>query len=259
MTEMSFDDFAAPSSLSGGGDGYKRPALSQLSGRLLHVFPTLREDNCVTTYQPTPHTRITAELTFLDGDPIDRVIDKNGTVTAMMSPMVNPGQVMSGYWLNQKWLVNRLKDRVGQPGFPGMVGVLTHERGKSGNSYWALRDPSEAQMNAVRQWFKWRRQQGDFALYVPDPDPVEAQAPAAAPNLFGGAPAQAPAPNPFGGAPAPSLAESLFGQAASAQAQAPNPFGGFGGAPAPVAEPADPWNPASTPSAPPADAPPWMQ
>ena len=210
MSTMPFEDFDAPSALPGGGGSH--PSMAQLKGRLVHIMPTGREDGVTTDLQPTPHTRLTVELTFLDGAPIEHVLNKQGQVTSTFTPPVQPGQVMTGRFMNQSWFVTRLKDRIGQPGFPGIVGVVAQIPGKR-NPLWALTDPTPQQMDAVRQWFAWRNEQGAAAHYVPAPPapPVAAPAPAyAAP-----APAQTPAPqtvaSPFA-QPAPTPAPAVSGQ-----------------------------------------------
>jgi len=213
MTQMTYDDFTLPSQLpSSGGGGY--PSLAQLSGRLLHILPRGRQDNVVTEKQPTPHTRLTCDVTFLDGAPIPAIIDKMGGQKPL-TPPIGPGQVMRDMFMSQKWFVSRLGDKVGVPGFPGIVGVLATETVK-GNPMWRLSDPTPEQLAQVKQWFAWRMQQGDAAYYRPDPvqatpaaaSPFPAQSqqqtPTAAPNPFAQqAPAQPQQPAPPAAALAP--------------------------------------------------------
>lgn len=214
MTQMTYDDFTLPSQLpSSGGGGY--PSFAQLSGRLLHILPRGRQDNVVTAKQSTPHTRLTCDVTFLDGPAIPAIIDQTGGQEPL-TPPIGPGQVMRDMFMSQKWFVSRLGDKVGVPGFPGIVGVLATETVK-GNPMWRLSDPTPEQLAQVKQWFAWRMQQGDAAYYRPDP--VQAT-PAAAPNPFA---QQAPAQPDGAVVPANPFASTQPASPAPAQPQQPVP------------------------------------
>ena len=91
---MSFQDFQRPSEIAGGGG--KHPTFAQLAGRLVWIFPTAREDNVTTPLRTKPHTKITADLAFLDGPPIDVVINGKDGSQSPLTPPVQPGQVQSG-------------------------------------------------------------------------------------------------------------------------------------------------------------------
>jgi hypothetical protein len=236
---MNFEAFAVPSSIPAPTAG-GFPALAQLKGRLLHIRPTGRQDDVTTPKQPTPHTRLTCEVTFLDGAPITERTDQMGNVVPFTPPIM-PGQVMVDMFVSQSYFVRRLKDKVGMPGYPGMVGILGQEPVR-GNLMWNMADPSPAQMNQLGQWFAWRNQQGAAAHYVPAP--VQVAPPVAPPVAY--AP-QVPAPAPVG---------SPFAQ--PAPVAAPAPVGswtptlppGMAPATAPVAAPAPQPGP---------DVPPWQR
>lgn len=196
MSEMPYDAFIAPSEHGGGGGG-AYPAFAQLAGRLLHILPTGREDGVTDKYRPQPHTRLTVDMTFLDGDPIAVVLDKNGEVTAEITPPIAAGQTMTGRWVELGWFVNRLKDRVGQPGYAGMLGVLTRQDTKNG-SMWILADPNPQQLAAANAWFAWRNDDIARSRYQPAPpapaaSPFTPQVPAAPAPATPAASAVAPA------------------------------------------------------------------
>lgn len=230
MSQMAYEDFSKPSELPGGGGSH--PSMAQLAGRLVHIMPTAREDGVTTDLQPTPHTRLTVELTFLDGTPIEVVLDKQNQVKATFTPPVQPGRVMVGRFMNQSWFVARLKDRVNVPGFPGIVGVITQIPGKR-NPLWALKDPTPAQMDQVRAWFQWRQEQGSAAVYVPAPPapPVPTGYAPAAPQQ----PMQPPAQQQY--ASAPGISQQSMQAPASPFAQQP-----------PAAPPVGPWAPQQPPA-----------
>ncbi len=200
MSEIPYEDFSNPSEMSAGGGAH--PSLAQLSGRLVWLLPTAREDGVTTERKTKPHTKLTCDAAFLTGDPIDRVVRKDGTVSAELDPPVQPGQIMVGRWVNQEWIVNRLRDRVGQPGFPGMIGIVTLSTVKGGNTMWVLSDPSPDDMNRAKAWFAWMRSQPDHATrYVPNAQPV---APPAQPPASPFAPQAAPSAPPFAAPAAPA-------------------------------------------------------
>jgi len=181
MTEMTFDDFQRPSEIPGGGGG-ATPSFAQMEGRLVHIYPTARTDNVTSDYRKEPHTRLTVEMTFLDGTPIDRVLLKDGKVKEMLTPPIQPGQTMTGKWINYDWFTSRIADKVGQPGFPGIVGILHKGKSpKSGNDLWMLNDPTPQQMEQIKSWWTWKQQQPPGSTnYVPAPPapPIPVAAPA---------------------------------------------------------------------------------
>jgi hypothetical protein len=207
VSEMSFEDFGKPSEMQGTGFG-ARPALAQMKGRLVHIRPTGREDNIPSKEAgKPPYTRLTCDVTFLSGEPIPVVLDKFGTVSAQIDPPVQAGQIMPETFVSQGWFVSRLKDKVGVPGFPGVLGILDLEKQKSGNSMWIMRDPTPEQMATAKQWFAWAMADRSRALYVPAA-PAPQVAPVTPPVQYAQqAPASAPAGSPFAqpaAAPAPA-------------------------------------------------------
>lgn len=151
MTDMPFDAFPLPSEMEGGGG--PRPALAQMQGRLLHVFPTGITEGVTSSLRPEPHTRVTCDVTFLDGPPIGQVLNKFGATTAVLTPPIEAGVVVGNFWISQGWLVNRLRPGYGQPGWPGLLGVLATRSTKSGGQMWVLTDPSPQQMEQAKSWF----------------------------------------------------------------------------------------------------------
>lgn len=243
---MTLDDFQMPSEMPGGGGSH--PSMAQLSGRLVWILPTGREDNVTTDLQPTPHTRLTVELAFLDGAPISTVLDKQGQIKSTFTPPVQPGQVMTGRFMNQSWFVSRLKDKVGQVGFPGIVGVLKQIPGKR-NPLWALGDPTPEQMAQARQWFSWKQSQAPGAAnYVPAPPapPVPTAFVQQQPPAQYAQPAAPQAPqSPFAQPPAQYAPQPGYAPAAAGPMATP------AGYPAPGVPPQQPTAPVQPPAAPP--------
>lgn len=158
---MTYNDFELPSETAS-GDGGSFPAVAQLQGRLLHVFPTRVERAIVTKNRATPHDRLTCDVTFLDGPPIVEKISQDGDRTPFDAP-INPGETMRGMYLSQSWFVSRLANRVGEPGFPGMVGVLNRVNLPNGRRMWMLDDPSREQLQSAVAWFRHRNEKQQSA------------------------------------------------------------------------------------------------
>lgn len=212
MTDMPYEDFALPSALPGGG-GTKLPGLSQLKGRLVHVFPTAVEHGVTSELKKDPHTRLTCDITFLTGDPIGAVVNGLTQVATPLTPAVQPGQTMVGIWISQAWFVSRLKAKVGQPGFPGIIGIVGAEPTGKGAPMVVLTDPSPAQVEQVKAWFAWKNQNPGQGVYVPAAPVAQVGVPAASATMAYAPPVQqapsAPMPNPFAqpvAQPAPAAA-----------------------------------------------------
>lgn len=226
MTET-WQEFTLPSKMQGAGGG-RHPSFEQLAGRLVHILPTGREDNVTTDFKKTPHTRLSCDLTFFDGPEIGVVTGKDGQVKAQLTPAVQPGQTMTGRFVNQDWFVSRLKDKVGQPGFPGIVGVLFKGKSDKGNDLWMLQDPSPQQLESVKAWFMWKASNPGQGVYTPSAPVTAPPAPA-----FSAAPMQQQAPAAYA---APAAAPFAQPQ----QVPAATPFAAPPAAPAPYAAPAQP-------------------
>jgi hypothetical protein len=198
MTEMAMSDFAMPSTF-GGGAGH--PSFAQLEGRVVWFLPLSRDDNATSELKKEPHTRLCCDVAFLTGAPIDAALRQSGEIKLKFDPPIKPGQVWRHDWINQSWFTMRLKDKVGVPGFPGMIGVMTMGRSKAGNQMWMLADPSAEQLADATAWFRARQQSpGDFA-YIPAPPPVPVATPfTQAPAATG--PWAPQAASPFAQAPA---------------------------------------------------------
>jgi len=254
MSEMPFEGFTLPSQASAtAGIGAKYPSLAQLSGRLLHILPTGITHNTTTPLKKDPHTRLTVDLTFFDGPPIDMVLNKSGQAVAPLTPPIQPGQTQPGRFLNQTWFVRRMEGRVNKPGYTGMIGRLTQIPGTSGNTIWALEDPTPAEIEKLNAWWAWKQANPGAGIYMPAPVEQSAAQPMAQP-MAAPMPQQAPAPNPFAqpqaqSAPAPNPFAQPQAQSAPAPAvaqSAPNPFAQPAPAPA-VTQPAAQQTPAASP------------
>jgi hypothetical protein len=231
VTEMSFDDFQLPSQTNAEvGAGAKYPSLDQLKGRLVWLRPTDVRYNSTTPLRKDPHTQVTVEIAFLDGAPIDRVLNKHGQSTAVLNPPIQPGQVQAGRFINQTWFTKRLASKVGQAGYVGLLGRLNMQPGQGTNTFWALDDPSPSDLAMAKQWWTWKNASPEQALYRPiieQPAPQQyAPAPAAQQQYAQPAPQQAPAPSPFAPAAQQQYAQPAPQTAAQQQpAQpAPSPF-----------------------------------
>ena len=275
MTEMAFEDFVLPSETSG-GDGGNYPSLKQYAGRLVHILPVTVKFNATSPLRKDPHTLLTVDMTFFDGDPITVVLDKNGRPKAQIDPPLTAGVTQQGRFMNQTWFTKRLADKAGRPGYPGMIGRLTSEPTDSGNDMWMLSDPTPAEVETIKRWWAWKQANPGQGIYTPtpvaqpvqQPQYVQPAQPQYAPQQYA-QPAQpqyaqpaAPA-SPFApaAAPAPQYAQPVPAQPASPFAPQPaapaDPWANTTpppvAAPAPQpAQPADPWAP--TPAAQPAPA-----
>jgi hypothetical protein len=233
VTEMSFDDFQLPSQTNAEvGAGAKYPSLDQMRGRLVWLRPTDVRYNSTTPLRKDPHTQVTVEIAFLDGAPIDRVLNKHGQSTAVLNPPIQPGQVQAGRFINQTWFTKRLASKVGQAGYVGLLGRLNMQPGQGTNTFWALDDPSPSDLAMAKQWWTWKNASPEQALYRPiieQPAPQQyapapaaqqqyAPAPAAQQQYAQPAPQQAPAPSPFAPAPQQQPAQP------APQQPAPSPF-----------------------------------
>jgi hypothetical protein len=221
VTEMSFDDFQLPSQTNAEvGAGAKYPSLDQMRGRLVWLRPTDVRYNSTTPLRKDPHTQVTVEIAFLDGAPIDRVLNKHGQSTAVLNPPIQPGQVQAGRFINQTWFTKRLASKVGQAGYVGLLGRLNMQPGQGTNTFWALDDPSPSDLAMAKQWWTWKNASPEQALYRPiieQPAPQQ-YAPAPAAQYAQPAPQQAPAPSPFAPAPQQQPAQP------APQQPAPSPF-----------------------------------
>lgn len=204
MSEMSFGDFQKPSELGGGGP---RPTLTQLLGRLVHIFPTRIDEGVTSPLKATPHTRAVCDVTFLDGPAIGEVLNKHGQISATLTPAVQAGQVMTDVWLSQGWFASRLAKSFNKPGWPGLLGVVGKQAipGKA-DPMFVLLDPTPAQADLAKGWFQQvyitganRYEPAPVApVGAPPVQPAYATSPPApaSPWAPGAAPAQAPAAPP---------------------------------------------------------------
>jgi hypothetical protein len=114
------------------------PAVAQLKDRLVVIWPT-KVENLPDKFNPGKNKdRITANVAFLDGDPIDVRIDKEGESTPLAEP-VAPGDVMKDFFLSQTKLVSQLKPRLGGM-VMGRLILLPKIQGSTNNRAYALDD-----------------------------------------------------------------------------------------------------------------------
>ncbi len=166
MTDGIMEGFTTPSEAKTQRD--PAPAIAQLIGRLLVVrgthLETFKED--VQKLQPDG-SKITvkeeidkqiADVTFLTGDAIGVVLDKVGQVTKQLDPPMRPGETRS--MILGGWFKSACKDRMGNPGWPGLCGVLTFGKPypRAKNDMWYLTDPSPEQSAQAAKWLAWKRQ-----------------------------------------------------------------------------------------------------
>jgi hypothetical protein len=222
MTEIPFDEFVLPSETSGGSGG-NYPSLGQLQGRLVHILPVTVKYNATSPLRKDPHTQITVDLTFFDGEPITVVLDKNGRSKSQVDPPLTAGVTQQGRFMNQSWFTKRLADKAGRPGYPGMIGRISSEPTDSGNDMWMLSDPTPAEIETIKRWWAWKNANPGAGVYVPNPQtqPQYTQAPGRPPvqPQYAPAPAQpqyAPAPAQPQYAPAPAQPQYAPAQPAPA-------------------------------------------
>lgn len=156
MTEI-MEGFTLPSETAITYD--KTPAIAQLIGRLLvvrghSVVQVIdKSENSKTYGQKIP--KLQAEVTFLDGPAIGVILDKHNQVKEQLDPPMGPGETRK--MLVGGWFKTRLEKHIGNPGYPGIVGVLYIQPLDGGATMWALKDPTSEQMQAANNWLKWRR------------------------------------------------------------------------------------------------------
>lgn len=156
MTEI-MEGFTLPSETAITYD--KTPAIAQLIGRLLvvrgHSIVQVKDtsEQSKTFGQMIP--KLQAEVTFLDGPAIGVILDKHNQVKEQLDPPMGPGETRK--MLVGGWFKTRLEKHIGNPGYPGIVGVLRNTSLSGGRTMWELTDPNPEQLQAAAAWLKWRR------------------------------------------------------------------------------------------------------
>ncbi len=179
------------------------PAIAQLIGRLM-VVRGLQILKLKNTQQGSKNfgeieEKLLAEVTFLTGEPIGVKLDKHGQVKEVLDPPMKPFETRK--MIVGGWFKSRSTDKMANPGWPGLAGILGTEDIGGGQSMWRLYDYTPEQATQLTNWLKWKRQQdaakqaaGPQGIATPGPQP----APAAAP-----VPAPAPQPAPVSAAAGP--------------------------------------------------------
>lgn len=156
MTEI-MEGFQLPSETAITYD--KTPAIAQLVGRLLvvrgHSMVKVKDNSETSKTFGQLIDKLQAEVTFLDGPAIGVLLDKHNQVKEQLDPPMGPGETRK--MLVGGWFKTRLEKHIGNPGYPGIVGVLRSTPLQGGRTMWELTDPTPEQMQAANNWLKWRR------------------------------------------------------------------------------------------------------
>ena len=146
-----FGDFNKPSELRGGG---RFPKMEQLKGRLCVFEATAAEHDVTTELNKTPHTRLTCNVTFLDGPAIATVIDKDGDVVHTFDTPIACGDVMEGMFVSAAWFTSRLAKTAGT-GVRVLGRVVKLPARKAGGfKPWGLSDPLAGDLDRGQKWLK---------------------------------------------------------------------------------------------------------
>ncbi len=210
MTDGIHEGFGLPSESDVQFD--PTPAIVQLRGRLLVVrgtkVVTVKNINASQPGQPPKVEKLQAEVAFLDGAEIGVLLDKHGQIKKQLDPPMRPGEtrtMLVGGWFKQR----SPEDKMANPGWPGLCGVLGTEDIGNGQTMWRLFDPSPEQQQQAAKWLAWKRQQ-DAQKAAQNPMQRATATPPAA---------TAPVPQAAPAAPFPAAE-----QAAPAGATAPPPW-----------------------------------
>jgi hypothetical protein len=184
MTDMPMQGFQKPSDVKL-PDLKKWPSLQQLIGRLLVVRPIeigqLKDMSSEAAIAAGKMKDVIfCDVTFLTGSPIAVVLDKMQQVTQQLDPPVSVGMTMDRYIIGQAWFMRRLKDKVGEPGYPGLLGVLGTQKFGT-NVGWVLLEPSDEHLALAGKWQVHAARQRSAAVAASNPMVVSAPAPAPAP------------------------------------------------------------------------------
>lgn len=147
---MSTDPFSDPAPAGG-----KWPSLKQLKGRLLLITP-LAIEKVPNTLSKTPGAmtdRITADVVFLDGDPIKGILDKDDEVSHTYDePLIAP-TLMNNRFISGVRLVPRLSKALSTQGMVlGRLVLLPKIGDKS--RVWDLEAASEDDKKIARAYLE---------------------------------------------------------------------------------------------------------
>lgn len=133
-TTVEIDPFDAPEVVEAGSGGMDNPTIKQLSrgcppvkrkvtymgeeysvttrGRLCLFWVTGKGSE--TNDDGKEKTRLTVDIAFLDGEPIEAKLDKDGDVKVEYDePLTAPSNVLKGSWLSNAALVRQLEKALG--------------------------------------------------------------------------------------------------------------------------------------------------
>lgn len=160
----------------GAAGGTKIPYFSQLVGRPVVIEPTAVEE--LVNDEGRTYERLTADVTFLEGDAINKRVGRQGLNPVDVTP-VTPGQTMDGMWIDSAAIVRAAKRSLASAA-PGhrprpLFGVLKVEAvpGRAGMSRYVLEPPTAEQVASAGRWSA-AREAGKFA---PPPAPAESADP----------------------------------------------------------------------------------
>lgn len=182
------------------------PSMKQLRDRLLFIEPKKFEANLPASFKGAApgqtQDRVTADITFLDGEPIAVVLDKDDDVVGELDPPLTRGKTQVDRFISQRGLVTQTKNSIGR----AVLGRLRYVKLDNGNKAFELEEPSDADKDVARRFLAWRNSQQ-----------VNQAAAAVQPAAAPAAPPAAPTPPA-----APPAQEGGFDSAPAAPATAPD-------------------------------------
>jgi hypothetical protein len=156
----------------------ERPGMHQLDGRLLVIEPQSTE-YAPDTANPgsPPKLRLIADVTFLDGPPIDRSINATTGLEELFETPVKPGETIRGMWISNTVLASTgeaaLKTRP-VPKLLGRLGKLPPRPGKSPAT--SLIDPTPEERATASRWLAARNVAAASQQFAAPAAPVAAPA-----------------------------------------------------------------------------------
>lgn len=166
---------------AGPAGGSPTPSMRQLANRLLVVRPKALEVVPDNYNAGQTKERLTCDVVFLDGDPIDRIV-KQGKPDSMLEEPIKKGQVLENMFISNGALIGQLKGKT------MVLGRLVQGVAKNGNNPpWVLGERTPADDELGARW--WAKKGEEFLasasvplsapVPVTTPEPTPAPAPAA--------------------------------------------------------------------------------
>lgn len=143
-----FDD-AEPGSKGGGGF----PHVCQLTGRLLILKPTNLTKNAPGVEEGKVSDRMDVDVHVLSGDPIGEIKDGYGAVKTTLDTALEVPFLCEGMWINQKVLVNQLRDAYRKEGIVLGVLVVDEPRKKGQRGAYSLESANDKQKEYARKYW----------------------------------------------------------------------------------------------------------